>query len=163
MNRWFLLAIGVLIALLGGNLAWHYAQMPATVASHFNSAGHVDSTMHRATFAWLCMLVPLGMALLFAGIAWLLPRMPVNMMNLPHKEIWFAPENRAATLAFLRRAFSWMGLLSVAMLVAVFHLTIRANLQVPPALGAEVWVLMGLFLAALLTWIVYFLGHFLRI
>jgi len=73
--------------------------------------------------------VLLGISAIFMLTPRMLRRVPVSLINLPNKEYWLAPERRDESMRFLEREMQWMGVLTVAFLLLVLHLAIRANLR----------------------------------
>jgi hypothetical protein len=162
MTRRLAIATLAVLALAAIDFAWHYSALPAQMASHFDFAGNANGHMARGTFVAVALGTSVCMALLFWGIAALLPRLPAGMINLPHRDFWLAPENRPATFAFIRRSMLLLGLLVQVQLAAIFHLTLAANLRPAPAQLNGPWLFLGTFAVAFLIWIVHFVLHFYR-
>ena len=151
-----LLRIGLVAApfLAAAHMAWYYNALPEPVASHFGPTGAADGWMSRSAFAVSYVGVVLGMAALFGGTGWWLRRFPTSMINLPHRDFWLAPERREETLTSLGRRMSAIGLVTVAFLVVVFHLCLKANLDGTFRLGSGIGMALGLYLAVFLVWII---------
>lgn len=130
--------------------AWAFSVLPETVASHFDLAGRADGWSSKSGFLALYLALSLGIAALFGGLGWLLPRLPDALINLPNKDYWLAPERRAATLQRACDALRWMGVATLGLLLALLHLTVRANLREPPVeLGPYGWVPVAVYLVVL--------------
>lgn len=125
------------------DLAAYYPRLPEQVASHFNAAGEPDGWSERSVFlsSWI---ITLGLMGLFGpAMTWLIHVIPARFLNLPHREFWLAPER----IDWTRRTIgnlvaSLCGLLFVT-LVALNHLTMRANLCPQPNLGSWPWMLLA--------------------
>jgi len=136
-------------------LAWIYQtriyipQLPETVVSHFDFSGRPDGSMSREGFRMMSLLAQGGCAGFFLLLAFLLPRIPLSLISLPHAEIWLTGDRREASLAFLTRSLLWMGALSLGMTLMVFQATIRANLGRPVLLGRSIWIALGAYLGSM--------------
>ncbi|HEY9248362.1 MAG TPA: DUF4019 domain-containing protein, partial [Rariglobus sp.] len=147
----FLLLVAAFAALLA--LTAH--GLPVRMASHFDETGRANGWMDRTPYLLLIGVLPGFIAALLAASAWSLKKLPVRLINLPHRDHWLAPERRAATAASFGR---WMA--GPACLIVVFfaelHLTtLLANRLIPPRL--ESGLLLGPtigFLSALMVWMV---------
>src|SRR5262245_44660873 len=104
-----------------------------------------------------------GTPLLLALPGWLIQRVPLSMINLPHKEYWLAPERRASTLAFMTRRSTIFGAFMAGFLCYVHWLVVEANRAVPPHLPAAPFVAgMVVFGIVTVLWAGAFVAHFLR-
>ena len=108
---------------------YYYPRLPAIVAQHFDAAGHANGWASRDFFFVFSWVMLLGMSAIFMLTPRMLRRIPVSMINLPNKNYWLAPERKDESLRFLEREMQWMGVLTIAFLVLVLHLAIRANLD----------------------------------
>ncbi len=97
MRRTRVLLLGlVLVSLVEAARQWNSA--PSRVPSHFDAAGRPNAWSSRDEFFMLQVGVTLGVAALFIGIPWLLKSTPTNLINLPNKGYWLAPERREETM-----------------------------------------------------------------
>src|SRR5262245_21658511 len=135
MSRLLISGTIAVIALLGADFAWHYPMLPLRMASHFDAAGNPNDTMSRSIFVTFALITVVGIAALLGSLGYLLPRMPSGMIHLPHRDFWLAPEHRAATFAYIRKALALLGILVTAHLAIIFHLALVANLTPNPSLG----------------------------
>lgn len=135
---------------------WQHGRLPERVASHFNVAGTADGWMPRdRQTAWHIGVVLL-MTALFEGIVWAGARLPRELINLPHRDYWLAPERRAVTQAWLDGLVRLLGSALMVFFLGLFHLVYRANLDGQPLsvlatglLGAGLLVTVGVVLAGL--------------
>ncbi len=151
-----LAVIGLLLAAGVAQALWFAPALPDPLASHFDFSGDPDGYSSRSTFLIITILVPAALAALFVWIPSMVRRLPDKLINLPNKDYWLAPERREATLDRLKGWLTWFGAVTVAFLVATFHLALRANLLDPPQLPVgTVWSLLGAYLAliAVLTFV----------
>lgn len=151
------LALLVLAAL---QIAYFYPQLPDTVASHFDGAGRPNGWAPKGAFLALYAAVVALMAGLFLIVPVLLVRLPVALINLPNKDYWLAPERRQQTWAAIQVHLLTLGNATVALVLIVFQLAIRANLSQSPTLSPAIWILLAAFLGFAVTWTVRFFRAF---
>ncbi len=138
---WLLAAAAVL------QIAWHYPQLPANVASHFDGQGRPNGWMSRDGFFLLYgAMLALQLAIFGAGFR-LMRRLPDRWFSLPNRDYWLAPERRGATLGYLEGWGLWMGCAVVAFIMGIFQLAIDANLKQAPLPLGPTWMLLGGFFA----------------
>lgn len=156
-----LLVLAVLVAGALAQLLWAADHLPERVATHFNTRGQADGWMSRNAALWFQGLIVLGLPGFLLALAAVLPRLPLALVNIPHKEYWFAPERRAASWRYLRTWMVWMVDLSLLFVALLFQAMYQANAQGPePRLGGFFWFTMGLFLAGTLFLVVLLYRHF---
>jgi len=150
----------VLIAAAG--FVWYTSLgLPPEMASHFGPGGTPNGFSSRGTYTTLMLCMVVGVPLIVASTARLTTVLPVELINLPNREYWLAPERRAATLEALS-SLSTAFALAVALFLCFGHwLVVRAN-AVEPARLQESWLFTGLALfgAAMLLWVVSLLRRF---
>ncbi len=138
---------GALLLLCAGlgvaEVVHYYPQLPETVASHFDGRGTPDGWSSKGQFFGLLGGLAGLMLALFGAFGLWIPRMNSAYVNLPHKEYWLAPERRGATLAWLGAYMLEMGVITMALMLAVTHLTIQANLVEGGTLQGFGWVFGG--------------------
>jgi uncharacterized membrane protein len=138
-DRLPVLCLVLAVTVAGAHIAWAAPRLPATVASHFDAAGQPNGWMSREAFLALYAATIAGLAILFALAGRIPEWVPARWINLPNKAYWLHPSRRAETFAYWRRWFAASGCTILALLIAVMHLAIRANLSDPPVLGGAVW------------------------
>jgi hypothetical protein len=161
-RRTVLLLLGYALVLLvaAADLAWLYPRLPERVATKFGAGGEVIGWSTRS--GWLTgHLFTLGLfAVLMVGLRFGLRLIPPSLINVPHREFWLAPGRIDASLALLGDLILGLGLAILAFLVALQHLTLAANLLAEPRLGNGFWVVLGLYLAAMASGIVWLYRRF---
>jgi uncharacterized membrane protein len=142
--------------------AYHYPQLPARIASHFGPDGRADGWMEKGAFM-VTGLILLGFTTAtLAGTGALLSRTPNELINLPNKEYWLAPERRAETLTAVADQMNWIGAATNLLLVALFHQTYRANLTPDPRLGTVPMLYVAAYVAYTVVWCVGLMRRFRR-
>lgn len=164
MNRMLLPLTLLLIALvaMAASLVWASQQLPPHVAAHFDARGAANSWMPRESHLMLMALLGLGMPLFFVGVFYSVRFFPVNLVNLPHRDYWLAPERRAATCSDLLTLGVWFAVFEAMFFLGVHILVVQANLVQPARLSSAVWMLLAGFLVLLVGWLIALFRRFHR-
>jgi uncharacterized membrane protein len=145
----------VVVLLHAAQTTYYYPRLPAVVAQHFGADGRANGWASRDAFFILSWAMLLGLSAIFMLMPRTLRRIPVSMINLPHKDYWLATERKDESLSFIEEEMQWMGVLTVAFLVVVLHLAIRANLNPAHHLENVVFLaLMAGFLLSTFAWMI---------
>ena len=80
------------------------ASLPTIVASNFGAAGVANNYMSHGAYVALILGLVLILPLLFVAPIYFMQKLPISMLNFPHKEYWFAPKRRAASFAYLLKS-----------------------------------------------------------
>lgn len=144
-------------------MAYYYPQMPQRMAAHFDAGGGVNGWQSRDGFFLLMVLVISSSAL----ISFLAPRQiasqPNNRIKLPNRDYWLAPERREQTMNFIAAMMGWFGCGVLVVLIAGTYLAMRANLAADGRFNSRAMLMvLGIFLASLLVWMIRFIRHFRR-
>jgi hypothetical protein len=131
-SRWALrlpMVVLFLLALAGVAQALYYHPlMPATVATRFDFAGEPVGWMSRTAHSWNAAVFPVVLAGIFVLTGWVMRRVTA-----------FA-------------GFSlWLGCATLAVVVAIIHLVLRANLAPPPRLGMLPMWIIGVYLVLVIA------------
>jgi uncharacterized membrane protein len=156
--------IFVLLVLYAAVHFWSvYPQLPGAVASHFNARGVPNGWQTKQGF----YRVLVGVGVLAMVISFAIPKMiaslPAQLVNLPNKSYWLAPEHLSETTAFLSAYFAWFGCALLLMIILTFDYAIQSNLHPPnPPDPARMWYLLAGFLVFTVVWVFRMLAKFLR-
>lgn len=142
---------------------YYYPQLPGTVASHFDGAGHANGWSSKAGFFGVMFGMMALMGFVFLGIPRMISRVPHNLISLPYRDYWLSDERRAHTMRFIDDQMSWFGVATMLLILATTQFTIDANLRHPPDLPAQFMWVFWAYLAFSLGWTVYFVLHFARV
>ena len=88
---------------------------------------------------------------------------PFTTMNIPNRDYWLSGEREAETRSYLARTLLWFGGWTIAFVVGVMHLTIRANLDETYRLGSEFWYIFVGYLAYTAWWSIRMVLRFSRV
>ena len=144
----------LLILLAFWQMSHYEPLLPDRMATHFDGAGAADGWSSRSEFLRTNLVMVAGFGLLFVGITALIHRVPDAHINLPNKEYWLTPERRAATLDWIGRQMEWCGAATLALLLGMTQLTIRANLTGSGTLGGAFWLFFGGYMLYMGVWLV---------
>jgi uncharacterized membrane protein len=142
----------------------YYAQMPEVVASHFNGRGVPNGWQTKSAFFGLFVAVSVLAAVVGFGIPRIIASLPPQMINLPNKRYWLAPEHLAETLDFLSAYFAWFGCAAFLVMILTFDYAIQSNLH--PNNRPDVsrmWYILAGFLAFMVVWIARMFTRFGRV
>jgi hypothetical protein len=92
---------------------------------------------------------------LMLGLGLLVRVMPIELINVPHRDYWFAPERRRESAEKLGRQMWWIASATVVFVTGINHLTFLANLGPRPVYLSNTGfvALMVGFLGAIALWI----------
>src|SRR5712675_1010261 len=76
------------------------ALLPQRMATHFDINGQPNGWMTRSSAVLLQGIVGLLLPLIIVGIFFVIRFAPARLINLPHRDFWFAPERRDETCAY---------------------------------------------------------------
>lgn len=162
MNRSVVLfgVFALVILIAAADVAWLYPQLPERVATKFGGGGQPVAWSTRAGFLTAHLVSFSLTALLMLGLRFALPWIPASMINLPHRAYWLAPERAGYTRQLVGDMILGLGSSLLAFLAALGHLTMSANLTSEPRLGPAFPVLMGIYLATMLGFVVWLFVRF---
>jgi len=159
-SSWFLLALALAVIFI-----WSSSRsLPALVGSHYAASGLATNYMPRAMYLRFTLLFAVLLPLALAYFPVFAMSRDGARVNLPNREYWLAPRQRAATLEFVRRHCTRLALLLLLFFCYIHWLVTRANLVQPPLLSSS-WFIAGIvvLLVCALMWTVTFVGHFQRL
>jgi uncharacterized membrane protein len=134
-----LLLLLTLCLLSLGQAAWYHPQLPGLVATHFNLDGQADGWMPRAHLFQSQVVFALGLTVFFAVLAFAGPQLPDSLLQLPHKEYWLDPRQRAETRRQITNMILSSGCGGLAFLLFLHQRVHQANLdgthQLTPPFG----------------------------
>lgn len=135
--------------------------LPDVVASHFGAGGTADGAMTRRGYLVLMIGVTSLLPLLIVAPMRLIGRVPGDLLSLPNKQYWLAPERAAQTRAWLVDQCAGFGIILSVFLCYVHTLVVRAHATSPPRLDERLMaggtVAFGVLVAA---WLVRYLLRF---
>ena len=156
----------IFTALWLANLAFAVASglmLSGPVAIHFGPGGLADGWGTATQQAGLMSFLVTLFYAAFLAIPRSLARMPARWVNLPRKEYWLAPENRARCALLMRRHLHRFGCAMQSLFFVAQLLALRANLVHPPRLDERLFLsALGLFLLYTVAWLFTFYREFLN-
>jgi uncharacterized membrane protein len=159
-----LIAVVVLEAVAALQIAYYWPKLPATVASHFDMAGMANSWEPKQLFLELYAVVMLCIAAAYFVIPHLIFSLPPELINVPNKAYWLAPQRRAETMEFFVDHFAILGAGTLALAVTIFQLAVAANLAPTPALSNPVsFGLLAAYFVFVGIWLVILFVRFRRV
>lgn len=140
-----------------------YRQLPPVVASHFGAHGETNGWQPKAGFFLVFVIVGVLAAVVGFGIPRIITAIPTQLINLPNKNYWLAPERLVETMEFMVTCFAWFGCTLFLFLILVFDFAVQINLhpEHPPS-SARLWYMLAGFLVFTMAWTVGLLAKFFR-
>ena len=126
--------------------------------------GGADGYMGKGLYTLLMLGLVVVVPAFIAASSLVVRRLPPQLVNLPNKRYWLAPERRDASLQALGSLNSRFALALAVFLCFVHWLVVQAHSAQPPRLN-EAWFLSGLALfgVATLLWLVSLFRRFGRV
>ena len=140
-----------------------YPQLPPVVASHFDARGVANGWQPKSAF----FVVFVAVSVVAVVVGFVIPRiltvLPTQLINLPNKQYWLAPERIAETQQFFSGYFGWLGCALYLLMIFAFDFAVRSNLhpENPPD-GTRFWYVLGGFLLFSFLWSILMMAKFLR-
>jgi hypothetical protein len=98
------------------------------------------------------------------GIPRIIAALPTELINLPNKRYWFAPEHLAETMEFLNTYFAWFGCAVFLIMILTFDYAVQFNLHPGNRPDpSRMWYIFAGFFAFVVIWIIRMFTRFLRI
>ena len=140
-----------------------YSQLPNVVASHFNARGAANGWQTKQAFFGVLVIVSAVVAIVGFAVPKMISVLPSQLINLPNKSYWLAPERAAETMEFFQTTLAWFACALFLFNILVFDYAIQINLnpQHPPS-SARFWYTLAGFLGFVFVWTVRILAKFLR-
>jgi uncharacterized membrane protein len=148
-SRWSLLSSAVLALLVSGVVL---VRGPQRVPVHFGADGASDRWGDASTLLALDVAMVVGGTVLFGAVAWLVRVLPDDLVNLPHKEYWLAPERRRDAE---RKVAVWADTMGTAVNLLMLALTLvaaRAATQPQPTGPTPVFAVLVVAFVAVTAW-----------
>jgi len=161
-DRRAVLAFVIVFALCIVQILIEGPRLPDSVASHFGADGRADGWSSRNAFLVTFGLTYVFTALIIGGLGLFLHKIPPAFVNMPNKDYWLAPERRTETCARVFGMMLWMGAATLCFMCLLFRNIVRANMapEGDAGIGAGFWIIMGLYLAFTVGWVVRFFRVF---
>lgn len=157
--RWWWIGFLLLLCLVNLDV-WRSAQgLPDRVVTKFDVSGGPLAFMSRETYA-ITMLITINfVSAISAGAFAVIRKLPPELVNLPHKEIWLSDIHRDATYLYLGRIGVLLSTVTLIFFAWLNRAVIVAHQFHPPQLSNP-WVGAGVLIGAVLLLVVVLLRHF---
>jgi uncharacterized membrane protein len=153
----FLLAAGI----AGAYFRHYYPLLPDLMASHFDVRGTPNGWSTKQAFFEIFAGMTVLAAVLVFGISKIIAVTPRQLINLPNKEYWLGPKQRAASMGFLSGWFAWFGCAVYAVILVAFDYAVQSNLHGPDGANpVRLWYALALLGVFVLVWTIRLFGRF---
>lgn len=148
--RYGQLALLLVTGLGAADLLLELPHMPERVATRFDMDGQPTSWGSPAGLAWGQAIAMAAVLLIMGGLPALIPRLPMALLNVPHKDYWLAPERRGRSMLFVQAWLAWFGAWTQGFLLAIFHgIHLFHRSADPDAVASSGWIPMAVFFAGM--------------
>jgi uncharacterized membrane protein len=158
-----LIVLFLLMSLNVGISGYYYAVLPARVASEFDLSGEPKSWMAKGTFMIFNATLLFVLPIFVIAMGWICTKLPKWMIDLPNKDYWLAPEQKAETSASIFSFMLWLACGIELFLTLILWTVYRANLGHPEIMRQTPLYLLGAFLAFLTGWSIRFYRKFRKV
>lgn len=134
------------LLLYAGVVIWGWSTFPDRVPVHWGDGGDADRLVSRDRAVVELVVIGGALALLLGGAAALVARLPLSLVNVPHKEHWSRPENRPE---LNRRLGTDLYVIATATLLLLTVIAVQVGMVADdpdPRLGPLFWVAFVLYL-----------------
>ena len=143
--------------------SYYYPLLPKVVASHFDLHGIANGWQTKQGFFEALAGTTVLSAFLVFGIPTMIAVMP-SLINLPNKDYWLAPGQRAVSLEFLSGWFAWFGYAVYLVIIVAFDYAMQVNLHsASGANTARLWYMLAGIAVFAIIWTIRLFGRFGRL
>jgi uncharacterized membrane protein len=141
--------------------AFSSSSLPPTVATHFDGYGRPNAWMRSSSYLTFFIAFGIGLPVIIVALFYMVRWLPAGLINIPRRDFWLASERAPETQRYLLARGLWLACMMLLFMLGVHFAVVRANQLAPPRLAPQsILVPAGLFITALVIWIVTFLRHF---
>jgi serine/threonine-protein kinase len=127
--------------------------LPPVVASHFDLSGTPDATMPRDQFTKLFLAIMVLTSGSMALLPMLIAKLPPQMINIPNRMYWLAPDRIVETKQILQAYLLIFASKLCCFMAVIFWLIVQAHLHNPPQLSTQyVMAATGVFVLMTILW-----------
>ncbi len=147
--------VGILLAYI------FHMELPDMVAIHFGEDGLPDSWVSSSNNFLIWSLFHVVFVTFFLAVPVFLNKLPADLINLPNREYWLAPDKREKTLLEMETRFNVFGAFLNVTFMALGILNFNANKSDPVQMNENSILTIGLFvLIFVILWIRAFYARF---
>ena len=156
MNKALNTLVFLAVVFMGVSANWFFTlSLPQKVATHFNFAGKPDGFMTIQNHQSFVILSTICFPLFMVFMVGVLPMWFPSLVNISHRDYWFAPDRKTQTLDYLFNMACKLGVLMVFFFVGLNVIIVLANNSNPVLMPKlPFFVVMALFLIGVLLWVV---------
>ncbi|NDD99630.1 DUF1648 domain-containing protein [bacterium] len=156
MNKVLHTLVLLVVVFMGAMANWFFTlSLPQKVATHFDFAGKPDGFMTLQNHQSFIILSTIFFPLFMVFMVGVLPGWFPSLVNISHRDYWFASERKSQTLGYLFGMACKLGVLMVFFFVGLNVIIVLANSSKPvfmPKLPFLVFTCS--FLVSIVLWVV---------
>ena len=156
MNKAVHTLVLLVVIFMGAFTNWFLTLgLPQKIATHFNFAGKPDGFMTLQNHQSFIILSTICFPLFMVFMVGVLPMWFPSLVNISHRDYWFAPERKTQTLDYLFNMACKLGVLMVFFFVGLNVIIVLANNSNPVLMPKlPFFVVMALFFIGVFLWVV---------
>lgn len=139
--------------------AYHSPYLPNEVPSHFNTQGQAEGNMPKSSFLLTYYTFISFIFILFSSIVCFMNKIPLRLINLPNKEIWFSEKNRETTIEYLNKAILSMGIATYIMLLDLYNQIFQVGLGQASGLTHSM-ASLSIYISVIIVWSLFVIRKF---
>jgi len=129
--------------------------LPERVPTHFGANGTADDWGTRTSAVTFQAAITAGLSALFAVLAWTMPKVPWEWINLPGKQRWAEAGLQAQVRHRLRADMLWMGSAMALLNIALTFSTVDATRDGTNSLPWWFFLALGIWLVAMTSYVAF--------
>ena len=135
-----------LVVACGQMVLW-WPELPDVLATKFDFQGQARGQTPKSTY--YCVHIAASFIVVLPLVGSVLRYLPNGLINIPNKKYWLSPERRDQTLRDSARSFGVISILSVWMLIGLFHLIAEVATQRRAGIAPASTIFMAIYLGAI--------------
>ena len=133
---------------------YYYPKLPDQIPSRFSVAGEIEDYIGKSTVFIIMLSTIFGTAVFLTLGTLLALKKALQLVNLPNKEYWFAPEHKQETIAFVFKIMVKLTIASILMMIVILQSIIWVSIGSLESPGMFIWSATGLLCVYLLLIII---------
>ncbi len=158
MDRYRFARLLFLSMLIGGLIqsVYYYPLLPDRVAIHFDANGTPNGWGSKQ----FLVSIDIGLYLFLYTVFRLIRKVPSNLINMPNKKYWFAPERAQKTRRIYGLFLDIFGFLTLVFIFTLAEMTYRLNIKSFSATILNFWPLFWSYMALIFICTIWFYIYF---
>jgi uncharacterized membrane protein len=145
------------------HLIHYYPLLPDKIAINYTLSGNPVNWTTKTNFVYIYTGLLTMLGLIFTCFTIFLSKLPSSFISLPNKEYWFAKERKNETISVLSVYYLWISNATIALILAITHITFRLHTGIIGQLGKEFKIIMITYILIVIYWSIRYYHKFQKI